>query len=153
MDSSPRLSRLTLASVSPFRKEEFFPLFCFLPPFTEEQLGLMVCVGALALSFRAEACSGAVIGSQTSASHVNGMRMWVVWLHPWVTTDSARAFSWSGSRTTGVQGPQPAEPRTPLAKDPGTSGGRALCPAPWFQDTQKPTAGRGIGPDDSCCSL
>lgn len=56
----------------------------------------MVCVEPRPGLLYKRLCSGAMIGTQTSASHGNGMRMWALWLHPWVTTNPARAFSWSG---------------------------------------------------------
>lgn len=70
----------------------------------------MVFVEALALSCCAKAFSGAAIGTQSIiTSHMDGKRLWALWLHPWVTTDPARAFSWSGRGATEVQGAQLAE--------------------------------------------
>lgn len=76
----------------------------------------MVFVEALALSRCAKAFSGTAIGTQASVSHTDGRRMWALWLHPWVTTDPARAFSWSGRGATEVQGAQSAQPCTQLAE-------------------------------------
>lgn len=63
----------------------------------------MVCFGALALSSLTQPLFW------HNDWHVDGMRMWALWLHPGVTTNPARAFSWSGKGVTdGSKGLSPA---------------------------------------------
>lgn len=96
------------------------PPFCFLPPFHERRACALGPRGAPPPSCCAQPLSWC------SDWHVGGMRMWALWLHPWVTTNPARAFLWLGTGRR-VRG-WPAEPCTHLAEEAREAG--ALRPAP-----------------------
>ena len=63
------------------------------------------------------------------------MRMWALWLHLWVTTDPARAASWSGRRGRRGPGGSLSGAGHPFGRGSQRGvGGHALSPAPGVQD-------------------
>lgn len=100
-----------------FLKGRFFFFFffvCFLPPLNERDGELMVCVvPRLVLP-----CRGSLLAQRLALKHLSptAMRMWALWLHLWVTTDPARAASWSGRRGRRGPGGSPSRVGHPLGR-------------------------------------
>lgn len=101
--------------VSFWKGRSFFSFsVCFLPPLNERDGELKICVAPWPVLL----CRGSVLAQRLALKHLSptAMRMWALWLHLWVTTDPARAASWSGGRGRRGPGGSPSRARHPLGR-------------------------------------